>query len=60
MAGGWMMVHIGWGKRVGARNNCSSCRDTEAAKETQPDAYIVGEHFGDARQWLQADVKMPP
>ena len=30
---------------------------TEAAKETQPEAYIVGEHFGDARQWLQADVE---
>ncbi|MDI8841670.1 hypothetical protein MJI69_29055, partial [Salmonella enterica subsp. enterica serovar Anatum] len=28
-----------------------------AAKEAQPEAYIVGEHFGDARQWLQADAE---
>ncbi|MDI5568587.1 hypothetical protein MJI47_26730, partial [Salmonella enterica subsp. enterica serovar Kentucky] len=27
------------------------------AKEAQPEAYIVGEHFGDARQWLQADAE---
>ncbi|EBU9674132.1 maltodextrin glucosidase, partial [Salmonella enterica] len=30
---------------------------TRAAKEAQPEAYIVGEHFGDARQWLQADAE---
>ncbi len=46
------------GKRVGARNNLQHVAGiTEAAKETQPEAYIVGEHFGDARQWLQADVE---
>ncbi|WP_410732852.1 alpha-amylase family glycosyl hydrolase, partial [Citrobacter portucalensis] len=24
---------------------------------SQPEAYVVGEHFGDARQWLQADAE---
>ncbi|STM40406.1 maltodextrin glucosidase [Escherichia coli] len=43
---------------MGARNNMQHVAGiTEAAKETQPEAYIVGEHFGDARQWLQADVE---
>lgn len=56
MAGGWMWC-ICWGSGW-ARNNLQHVAGiTEAAKETQPDAYIVGEHFGDARQWLQADVE---
>lgn len=46
------------GEAGGARNNMQHVAGiTEAAKETQPEAYIVGEHFGDARQWLQADVE---
>lgn len=56
---GWRLdvVHM-LGEAGGARNNLQHVAGiTEAAKETQPDAYIVGEHFGDARQWLQADVE---
>ena len=30
---------------------------TQAAKLERPDAFVFGEHFGDARQWLQADVE---
>ena len=53
---GWRLdvVHM-LGEAGGAKNNVAGI--TEAAKETQPEAYIVGEHFGDARQWLQADVE---
>ena len=51
------LVHM-LGEAGGARNNLQHVAGiTEAAKETQPEAYIVGEHFGDARQWLQADVE---
>ena len=55
---GWRLdvVHM-LGEAGGARNNMHVAGITEAAKETQPEAYIVGEHFGDARQWLQADVE---
>lgn len=56
---GWRLdvVHM-LGEAGGARNNMQHVAgSTEAAKETQPEAYIVGEHFGDARQWLQADVE---
>ncbi|HIC1774718.1 maltodextrin glucosidase [Escherichia coli] len=56
---GWRLdvVHM-LGEAGGARNNLQHVAGiTETAKETQPDAYIVGEHFGDARQWLQADVE---
>lgn len=56
---GWRLdvVHM-LGEAGGARNNLQHVAGiTEAAKETQPEAYIVGEYFGDARQWLQADVE---
>ncbi|EOB0169169.1 maltodextrin glucosidase [Escherichia albertii] len=56
---GWRLdvVHM-LGEAGGARNNLQHVAGiTKAAKETQPEAYIVGEHFGDARQWLQADVE---
>lgn len=56
---GWRLdvVHM-LGEAGGARNNLQHVAGiAKAAKETQPDAYIVGEHFGDARQWLQADVE---
>ena len=56
---GWRLdvVHM-LGEAGGARNNLQHVAGiTEAAKETLPEAYIVGEHFGDARQWLQADVE---
>ena len=56
---GWRLdvAHM-LGEGGGAANNLAHvagiCR---AAKETRPDAYILGEHFGDARQWLQADAE---
>lgn len=56
---GWRLdvVHM-LGEDGGARHNLRHVAGiTQAAKETQPEAYIVGEHFGDARQWLQADVE---
>lgn len=56
---GWRLdvVHM-LGEAGGARNNLQHVAGiTRAAKETLPDAYVVGEHFGDARQWLQADVE---
>ncbi len=45
---GWRLdvVHM-LGEAGGARNNMQHVAGiTEAAKETQPEAYIVGEHFG--------------
>ncbi|MDH2911976.1 maltodextrin glucosidase [Kosakonia sp. HypNH10] len=56
---GWRLdvVHM-LGENGGARNNLHHVSGiTRAAKETQPQAYVVGEHFGDARQWLQADAE---
>ncbi|CBG87227.1 maltodextrin glucosidase [Citrobacter rodentium] len=56
---GWRLdvVHM-LGEGGGARNNLRHVAGiTQAVKETQPQAYIVGEHFGDARQWLQADAE---
>ncbi|MBJ9265562.1 maltodextrin glucosidase [Citrobacter freundii] len=56
---GWRLdvVHM-LGETGGARNNLQHVAGiTQAAKETQPEAYVVGEHFGDARQWLQADAE---
>ncbi len=56
---GWRLdvVHM-LGEAGGARNNLQHVAGiTQAAKETQPEAYVFGEHFGDARQWLQADAE---
>ena len=56
---GWRLdvVHM-LGEAGGARNNLLHVTGiSQAAKETNPEAYIVGEHFGDARQWLQADAE---
>lgn len=56
---GWRLdvVHM-LGEAGGARNNLQHIAGiAKAAKETQPEAYILGEHFGDARQWLQADAE---
>ncbi len=56
---GWRLdvVHM-LGEGGGARNNLRHIAGiTEAAKQTQPDAFVFGEHFGDARQWLQADAE---
>ncbi|HAU4366559.1 TPA: maltodextrin glucosidase [Citrobacter amalonaticus] len=56
---GWRLdvVHM-LGEAGGARNNLKHVAGiVQAAKETQPEAYVFGEHFGDARQWLQADAE---
>lgn len=56
---GWRLdvVHM-LGEAGGARNNLLHVTGiSQAAKETNPQAYIVGEHFGDARQWLQVDAE---
>lgn len=56
---GWRLdvVHM-LGEGGGARNNLQHVAGiTQAAKETSPEAYVLGEHFGDARQWLQADAE---
>ncbi len=56
---GWRLdvVHM-LGEEGGAKNNLLHVSGiTKAAKETKADAYVLGEHFGDARQWLQADAE---
>uniref|UniRef100_UPI00402B05E3 APG-truncated loopB n=1 Tax=Klebsiella grimontii TaxID=2058152 RepID=UPI00402B05E3 len=56
---GWRLdvVHM-LGEGGGARNNLRHIAGiTQAAKLERPDAFVFGEHFGDARQWLQADVE---
>lgn len=56
---GWRLdvVHM-LGEGGGARNNLRHIAGiTLAAKQTQPEAFVFGEHFGDARQWLQADAE---
>lgn len=56
---GWRLdvAHM-LGEEGGAKNNLRHVAGiARAAKETQPQAFILGEHFGDARQWLQADAE---
>ncbi|MFW0766125.1 maltodextrin glucosidase [Trabulsiella odontotermitis] len=56
---GWRLdvVHM-LGEAGGAKNNLEHVAGiTRAAKDAQPEAYVFGEHFGDARQWLQADAE---
>ncbi|MGG8168283.1 maltodextrin glucosidase [Klebsiella aerogenes] len=56
---GWRLdvVHM-LGEDGGARNNLRHIAGiTQAAKREQPEAFVFGEHFGDARQWLQADAE---
>lgn len=56
---GWRLdvVHM-LGEGGGARNNLQHIAGiTLAAKQAQPEAFVFGEHFGDARQWLQADAE---
>ncbi|WP_281082949.1 maltodextrin glucosidase [Klebsiella quasivariicola] len=56
---GWRLdvVHM-LGEGGGARNNLQHIAGiTQAAKQAQPEAFVFGEHFGDARQWLQADAE---
>ena len=56
---GWRLdvVHM-LGEAGGAKNNLKHAAGiTQAAKAARPDAYVLGEHFGDARQWLQQDAE---
>ncbi|HIC2034378.1 maltodextrin glucosidase [Enterobacter soli] len=56
---GWRLdvVHM-LGEAGGARNNIQHVAGiTRSAKVAQPEAFVFGEHFGDARQWLQADAE---
>ncbi|HDR2689406.1 maltodextrin glucosidase [Enterobacter ludwigii] len=56
---GWRLdvVHM-LGEAGGARNNLQHVAGiTRSAKAAQPEAFVFGEHFGDARQWLQADAE---
>ncbi|WP_058911515.1 maltodextrin glucosidase [Entomohabitans teleogrylli] len=56
---GWRLdvAHM-LGEGGGAGNNLRHVAGiTQAAKAVNPEAYVVGEHFGDARQWLQADAE---
>ncbi len=56
---GWRLdvVHM-LGEAGGARNNLQHVAGiTRAAKAAQLEAFVFGEHFGDARQWLQADAE---
>jgi alpha-glucosidase len=56
---GWRLdvVHM-LGEAGGARNNLQHVAGITSAKAAQPEAFVFGEHFGDARQWLQAMRKM--
>ena len=56
---GWRLdvVHM-LGEGGGAKNNLQHIGGiTRAAKSVNPQSYILGEHFGDARPWLQTDAE---
>ncbi|MCB5324471.1 maltodextrin glucosidase [Yersinia intermedia] len=56
---GWRLdvVHM-LGEEGGAKGNLRHLAGIyQAAKEENPQAYILGEHFGDARNWLHAGVE---
>ena len=54
---GWRfdVIHM-LGEGTGATNNAAHVRALrQAAKEENPDAYILGEHLSEATRWLQGD-----
>lgn len=56
---GWRLdvVHM-LGEHGGAKGNLHHLAGIyQAAKDENPQAYILGEHFGDARRWLHAGVE---
>ncbi|WP_426445587.1 maltodextrin glucosidase [Siccibacter colletis] len=56
---GWRLdvVHM-LGEEGGAKNNREHVAAIrQAAKAENPQAFVFGEHFGDARAWLQADAE---
>ena len=58
-ADGWRLdvAHM-MGEGTGARNNGDVLRALRrAAREENPQAYILGEHFFEATRWLQGDIE---
>lgn len=56
---GWRLdvVHM-LGEEGSAKHNLTHLAGIrQAAREENPQAYMLGEHFGDAREWLQAGVE---
>ena len=56
---GWRLdvVHM-LGESGSAKHNLQHLTGiNQAAREENPQAYLLGEHFGDAREWLQAGVE---
>jgi len=56
---GWRfdVVHM-LGEGPGARNNAHHVRGfRRAMREENPEAYVLGEHFGEATRWLQGDLE---
>jgi alpha-glucosidase len=54
---GWRfdVIHM-LGEGPGARNNAHYVREfRRALREENPEAYVLGEHFGEATRWLQGD-----
>ncbi len=54
---GWRfdVIHM-LGEGSGARNNSRYVREfRRALREENPEAYVLGEHFGEATRWLQGD-----
>ena len=48
---------LGEGRRGRGNNLRQYRRHHPGGEQTQPEAFVFGEHFGDARQWLQADAE---
>ncbi|MBL3410684.1 maltodextrin glucosidase, partial [Klebsiella pneumoniae] len=56
---GWRLdvVHM-LGENGGATGNLHHLAGIyQAVKQENPQAYVLGEHFGDARRWLHAGVE---
>lgn len=56
---GWRLdvIHM-LGEEGGARENLTHLAGIyRSIREENPQAYVLGEHFGDARRWLQAGVE---
>ena len=56
---GWRfdVIHM-LGEGAGAGNNAAHVRALRnAAREENPEAYILGEHFSEATRWLQGDLE---
>ena len=54
---GWRfdVIHM-LGEGPGARNNAHHVREMRrAVREDNPEAYVMGEHFGEATRWLQGE-----